>query len=68
MRELLVRESPATGPAFLRTESGYRLLMEMLSYDPGTRIGAEGALRHPYFNEEPKPSLVYVCYSGTELS
>lgn len=30
---------------------GLELLSQMLSYDPGKRISAETALRHPYFND-----------------
>ncbi|EGZ27653.1 hypothetical protein PHYSODRAFT_554092 [Phytophthora sojae] len=32
-------------------ESGLHLLESMLRYDPGTRISAKEALRHPYFDD-----------------
>ncbi|KAG6623187.1 CMGC/CDK/CDC2 protein kinase [Phytophthora cinnamomi] len=32
-------------------ESGLNLLESMLRYDPGTRISAKEALRHPYFDD-----------------
>ncbi|KAF9800067.1 hypothetical protein SFRURICE_016944 [Spodoptera frugiperda] len=37
----------------LLSESGFSLLVEMLTYDPSKRVTATEALLHPYFNEEP---------------
>lgn len=40
-----------------RSESGFELLARLFEYDPNTRITADEALNHPYWNEEPVPSL-----------
>ncbi|CAG8756608.1 14008_t:CDS:2 [Cetraspora pellucida] len=40
-----------------KSEQGYKLLSLMLEYDPITRITAEEALKHPYFEEDPIPSM-----------
>lgn len=40
----------------LSTE-GRNLLMQMLIYNPGKRVSAKAALRHPYFNDLDKSSL-----------
>ncbi|CAG8434166.1 9204_t:CDS:2 [Scutellospora calospora] len=40
-----------------KSEQGYKLLSLMLEYDPITRITAEDALKHPYFEEDPLPSM-----------
>ncbi|RHZ83119.1 hypothetical protein Glove_99g357 [Diversispora epigaea] len=40
-----------------KSDSGFELLSKMLEYDPVKRITAEDALNHPYFEEEPKPSM-----------
>jgi len=37
------------------TESGHRLLNQMLCYNPEKRVTATEALKHPYFNERPLP-------------
>jgi len=34
---------------------GLALLEKMLSLNPAARVTAEGALRHPYFAEDPPP-------------
>ncbi|CAJ0647592.1 6057_t:CDS:2 [Entrophospora sp. SA101] len=39
------------------SEAGFDLLAKMLEYDPTRRINAEDALNHPYFSEEPLPSM-----------
>ncbi|KAA6311744.1 MAG: hypothetical protein EZS28_056062, partial [Streblomastix strix] len=38
------------------TNSGYDLLLRMLTLCPERRITAEEALKHPYFDEQPLPS------------
>jgi serine/threonine protein kinase len=38
-----------------KSENGFRLLCQMLEYDPHRRICAQKALSHPYFAEIPKP-------------
>ncbi|CAG8514784.1 9300_t:CDS:2 [Diversispora eburnea] len=40
-----------------KSDLGFELLSKMLEYDPVKRITAEDALNHPYFEEEPKPSM-----------
>ncbi|CAI2178761.1 2655_t:CDS:2 [Funneliformis geosporum] len=40
-----------------KSDAGYELLAAMLGYDPIMRITAEEALHHPYFEEEPTPSM-----------
>mmetsp|Transcript_33325 Transcript_33325/g.46624 ORF Transcript_33325/g.46624 Transcript_33325/m.46624 type:complete len:363 (+) Transcript_33325:84-1172(+) len=42
------------------TEEGLDLLQKMLLYDPCTRITAEKALLHPYFQESPKAITPYM--------
>lgn len=42
-----------------RNENGFKLLCQMLEYDPHKRINASNALCHPYFSEVPKPGLKY---------
>ncbi|KXS16085.1 Pkinase-domain-containing protein [Gonapodya prolifera JEL478] len=37
------------------TQLGLDLLSAMLAYDPGRRITAEEAMRHPWFEEDPLP-------------
>ncbi|XP_035451841.2 cyclin-dependent kinase 11B-like [Spodoptera frugiperda] len=37
----------------LLSDSGFSLLVELLTYDPSRRATATEALLHPYFNEEP---------------
>ncbi len=39
---------------FVLTDKGYDLLKKLLIYDPERRLSAEEALRHPWFNENPK--------------
>ncbi|KAJ3020278.1 UNVERIFIED_CONTAM: hypothetical protein HDU68_010264 [Siphonaria sp. JEL0065] len=39
------------------TEAGYNLLAGTFEYDPIKRLSADAALKHPYFSEEPLPSL-----------
>jgi cell division cycle 2-like protein len=36
------------------SDAGYDLLCSMLRYSPQTRITAQEALQHPYFNEKPQ--------------
>ena len=43
--------------ASVTSETAYQLLAAMLEYDPDKRITAEAALRHPYFADDPVPSL-----------
>lgn len=38
------------------TDSGFDLLMRLLTYDPARRISAEDALKHKYFDESPLPT------------
>ncbi|KAK9764275.1 cyclin-dependent protein kinase [Basidiobolus ranarum] len=40
-----------------KSESAFQLLASMFEYDPLKRITAEEALDHPYFQEDPKPTL-----------
>ncbi|CAG8730034.1 10871_t:CDS:2, partial [Acaulospora morrowiae] len=40
-----------------KSDLGYGLLSQMLEYDPLKRITAKDALKHPYFEEDPKPSF-----------
>ncbi|CAG8455355.1 13898_t:CDS:2 [Ambispora leptoticha] len=40
-----------------KSDASFDLLSEMLEYDPLKRITAENALSHPYFEEEPCPSM-----------
>ncbi|CAG8442862.1 7973_t:CDS:10 [Ambispora gerdemannii] len=40
-----------------KSDASFDLLTEMLEYDPLKRITAENALSHPYFEEEPQPSM-----------
>jgi serine/threonine protein kinase len=42
-----------------RNENGFKLLCQMLGYDPHKRIDANQALVHPYFSEVPKPGVKY---------
>jgi serine/threonine protein kinase len=35
--------------------AGLSLLNQLLTYDPGKRLSARGALRHAYFREQPLP-------------
>eukprot|EP00808_Paulinella_micropora_P016578 g68404.t1 len=37
--------------------SAYDLLKRMLAYDPAKRITAKDALKHPFFQEDPKPNM-----------
>ncbi|GBB97559.1 hypothetical protein RclHR1_03000002 [Rhizophagus clarus] len=46
-----------TNSCSCKSDAGYGLLSAMLEYDPVKRITAEDALCHPYFEEEPKPSM-----------
>jgi cyclin-dependent kinase 8/11 len=39
------------------SDYGFQLLSQMLDYDPSRRITADEALQHPYFMDEPRPSL-----------
>jgi serine/threonine protein kinase len=47
--------------------NGFKLLERMLEYDPTKRITAEEALDHPYFTEDPKPSMKQVFPSSDFL-
>ena len=47
------------------SESGFALLLQMLEYNPLQRVTAEVALNHPYFTEEPRPSMR--SFEGTDL-
>ncbi|GMS84359.1 hypothetical protein PENTCL1PPCAC_6534 [Pristionchus entomophagus] len=42
-------------PAKQLTENGFRLLNELLRYDPSERITAGNALDNEWFNEDPEP-------------
>ncbi|KAL4465742.1 hypothetical protein ABPG72_015143 [Tetrahymena utriculariae] len=39
------------------SENCLKLLQKMLAWDPKKRISAEKAMSHPYFSENPKPTL-----------
>ncbi|TPX40424.1 hypothetical protein SeMB42_g06012 [Synchytrium endobioticum] len=40
-----------------KSEKGFQLLSAMLEYNPEMRISAADALTHPYFHDDPKPTL-----------
>jgi cell division cycle 2-like protein len=42
--------------ADLKSELGLELLNRLLALDPNRRVSAEAALKHPFFEEEPKPA------------
>lgn len=45
-----------------KTKPEFDLLKRLLAYDPEKRITAAEALKHPYFQEQPKPSRF--CFAG----
>ena len=40
----------------LKSEHGLDLLNKLLALDPSRRVGADSALKHPFFAEEPTPA------------
>lgn len=55
--------TPGTpNPLSVLGEEGFNLLASLLEYDPEKRLKAEDALRHPFFNKDPKPSSN--CFEG----
>jgi cell division cycle 2-like protein len=54
LRERFCRAAHLSLGTFL-TQKGYDLLSRLLSIDPSSRITAEEALTHPWFDEPPRP-------------
>ena len=40
------------------SDLGLDLMLKMMTYDPAKRITAEEALKHPWFQEEPRPERI----------
>ena len=45
-----------------QSQSGLKLLQELLEYDPEKRLSPENAIQHPYFKEMPIPSEKYTFF------
>eukprot|EP01138_Halocafeteria_seosinensis_P011846 gb/GECG01012106.1/.p1 GENE.gb/GECG01012106.1/~~gb/GECG01012106.1/.p1 ORF type:complete len:386 (+),score=31.55 gb/GECG01012106.1/:1-1158(+) len=56
LRERLQVPAIALAGTNYLTETGYDLLLRMLTVNPDDRIGAEEALQHPWFSEAPLPA------------
>ncbi len=56
--------SAITGNA--QNQEGFRLLSELLEYDPEKRLTAEQALRHPYFTANSQ-EVSSNCFEGLEM-
>jgi len=54
LREKFTRGASFTSSTAM-SNHGLALLEKMLSLNPAARVTAEGALRHPYFAEDPPP-------------
>eukprot|EP00877_Chromochloris_zofingiensis_P012839 jgi/Chrzof1/7809/Cz02g37110.t1 len=50
-----------------QTNAAIALMQQMLEYDPLKRITAEDALRHEYFQEDPKPGPNAFVYGTTPV-
>jgi len=58
LRNLFPREQAIQTQGFYLSNTGMDLLRSFLHWDPKIRIDADGALRHAYFEEAPKPRQV----------
>ena len=47
-----------------QSQSGLKLLQELLEYDPEKRITPENAIKHPFFEEMPIPTEKYSLLSN----
>eukprot|EP00941_MAST-03F_sp_MAST-3F-sp1_P005057 g5057.t1 len=56
LREMLPRHS-LTSSSYL-SDLGMNLLEGLLTYEPGLRLSASDALKHPYFKEAPTPKPI----------
>ena len=48
----------------MKTPQGYEFLNSLFAYNPDARLSAHDALKHRWFQEEPRPTRKYVEPSG----
>lgn len=58
--------SPTRDPTATPGRLGFKLLSELLTYDPTRRLTAEKALDHPYFKVDGKLAVSDNCFDGLQ--
>jgi cyclin-dependent kinase 8/11 len=52
----------------MKSQLGHEFLRETLLYDPDKRLTAHDALRHKWFQEEPRPTQKYASNAASQIS